>query len=323
MSKKFIFITTLLTLLSLGVEGGIGWVAGIVGSVFDILLIGFFVTAISGFISKKDRSFGHRFLRNSLFCWSILGGFSSLLLSFAFLANAFPGSLSSIHLTDGKRQIVFMQMSHIGTRAYYDRVNHTLRDLTASGYTIYREWVFPGTKENTDRFDRTLGVKISSGTYADFASFIGLVAQDDQIFSGISSGSIRSVDLTLDQIVALMGTGEVLSSDPPIDPTLELESLRDAQSWPLLWYILRWVLNFTLSHISGTDIIFDTMNPRLREAILSKRNKHVVDTILADEKTNIVILYGALHFEGIYELLHRDSPLWKIGTIEPYYPYKK
>lgn len=125
-------------------------------------------------------------------------------------------------------------MSHIGTRAYYDRVNLALRDLTNSGYIIYREGVLPGSPESTDRFDRTLGVKISSGTYADFASLAGLVAQDDRIFSGISSGSIRSVDLTLDQIVALMGTGDVLSSDPPIDPTLELAALRGAQSSLLL-----------------------------------------------------------------------------------------
>lgn len=65
------------------------------------------------------------------------------------------------------------------------------------------------------------------------------------------------------------------------------------------------------------------MDPSLRDAILSQRNKHVVDTLLVDEKTQIVILYGALHFEGIYELLRADNPQWKITSIEAYYPYKK
>ena len=36
-----------------------------------------------------------------------------------------------------------------------------------------------------------LGVKIGSGTYASIADIMDMRAQDDTIFAGISSGSIR------------------------------------------------------------------------------------------------------------------------------------
>ncbi len=323
MTKKFIFITSILSLLWILMEVGIGGVRGLIGSIVDIFLIAFFVTLIRWFISRRVLWFSHYFLRNSLFCGSIIGGISLVLLSFAYISNSFPGSLSAIQMSDGKRHIVFMQMSHIGTEEYYAKVNLALRDLSASGYSIYREWVLPWTKENTDRFDRTLGMKISSGTYAEFASLIGLIAQDDRIFLDIPLESIRWVDLTLDQIVTLMGTGEIRAMDPPRDPSVDLQALRDTRSWPLLGYILRWVLNFSLSHMSGADILLDTMDPSLREALLTHRNMHVVETFFADKWSDIVIVYGALHFEWIYALLQSANPLWKITAIEPYYPYKK
>lgn len=323
MTKKFIIITSVLSILWIMMESGIGWLRGLIGSIVDIVLIAFFVTLIRLFITRSVRWFSYHFLRNSLFCWSIIGGISAILLSFAFISNSFPGSISAIEMSDGKRHIVFMQMSHIGTEEYYAKVNLTLRELSASGYNIYREWVLPWTKENTDRFDRTLGMKISSGTYADFASLIGLIAQDDRIFSDIPRESIRSVDLTLDQIVTLMGTWEIRAIDPPRDPSIDIQTLRDGRSWPLLGYILRWVLNFSLSHISEADILLDAMDPTLREALLTHRNAHVVETFFADSWSDIVIVYGALHFEWIYKLLQSKNPSWKITAIEPYYPYKK
>ena len=109
------------------------------GTVFDISLIALFVTLIRIIITLSTLGFLRYFSRSFLFCGSILGAISFLLMLFAFIANSFPGSLSEIHMTNGKRQIVFMQMSHIGTQEYYDRVNHTLENLSGSGYAIYRE----------------------------------------------------------------------------------------------------------------------------------------------------------------------------------------
>ena len=139
--------------------------------------------SLSGFIPL--------FQRNALICGSIIGFFSSCLLIFAVLSNTFPSALSAITLTDGDRTIVFVQMSHIGTDTYYRAVNTSLRDLTRSGAIIYREGVRPGTLQSQARFDQMLGVKIGSGTYASIAGIMDMRAQDDMIFAGIATGSIR------------------------------------------------------------------------------------------------------------------------------------
>lgn len=116
-----------------------GGVSAVVGTLFDIALIAFFVTLVRIIITLSILHLPRHYLRNFLFCGSILGTVSLILMTFSFINNIFPGSISEIHLSDGKRQIVFLQMSHIGTYAYYKQVNKTLQDFTASGYIVYRE----------------------------------------------------------------------------------------------------------------------------------------------------------------------------------------
>jgi hypothetical protein len=46
--------------------------------------------------------------------------------------------------------------------------------------------------------------------YGELASLIGLQAQDhDTLYAGISTGALRSVDLSIDALVASLGTGSL------------------------------------------------------------------------------------------------------------------
>lgn len=94
-----------------------------------------------------------------------------------------------------------------------------------------------------------------------------------------------------------MGTGGSVPLEPPLDPSKEIQSLRNAHTGPLFGYIIRGLMNFSLSYVIGTDIALEAMDPDLRDAILTKRNNHLVETFLSDSTTNVVIVYGALHFE--------------------------
>lgn len=51
----------------------------------------------------------------------------------------FPASVGKIILSNGERNIVFFQMSHIATPDFYREVQSDLQSLTASGYTVYAE----------------------------------------------------------------------------------------------------------------------------------------------------------------------------------------
>ena len=80
-------------------------------------------------MGRKSLSFRDHFLRNTFLYGSIVGVLSLLLVLSAFLSNTFPGALSDIRATDGKRGIVWIQMSHIGTARYYEDVRVRLQNL--------------------------------------------------------------------------------------------------------------------------------------------------------------------------------------------------
>ena len=106
---------------------------------FDILLIGVLITLIGRIWRKSESSFRTQFQRSSLIFGSITGFLSLLLLIFVILSNTFPSALSKITLSNGKRTIVFMEMSHIATPRFYETIRQDLERLTASGYTLYSE----------------------------------------------------------------------------------------------------------------------------------------------------------------------------------------
>jgi hypothetical protein len=66
--------------------------------------------------------------------------------------------------------------------------------------------------------------------------------------------------------------------------------------------------------ISGQDDIFGT--------ILHDRNDHLAKAIIDSKSEKIIILYGMLHFEGIYGLLQENDPNWKVTKVEFEYPIR-
>lgn len=85
--------------------------------------------------------------------------------------------------------------------------------------------------------------------------------------------------------------------------------------------LMRSVLSALLKNNQSLDTLGLGLNPILAEAILDQRNQHIVDTLLVSDQKKIILVYGALHFEGIYALLQAHDPRWNILSIEPMYPY--
>ena len=56
-----------------------------------------------------------------------------------------------------------------------------------------------------------MGFNFTPTLYSKMADMVGLDAQDKSLYDRISTGSIISVDLSLDEIVALTGTGNTPS----------------------------------------------------------------------------------------------------------------
>jgi len=93
-------------------------------------------------------------------------------------------------------------MSHIASPIFYQQKKETIAALAGSGYTILYEGVQSGTLENQKRFDQEIGFQMTPTLYSSIASMIDLESQDNQsLFAGISTGSLVSVDLSIDDIV--------------------------------------------------------------------------------------------------------------------------
>ncbi len=256
-----------------------------------------------------------------------------MVIIFSFWNNTYPWSLSKIVLSDGKRTIVFLEMSHVATPKFYEIIRNDIIALTKSGYIAYIEWVTPWKKENHDHFEKMLGIKFNSGTYVSMASALGMVAQDNSLFLGVEKGSIKNVDISIDDIVSLTSSWITLeNNDTPIDLTSELEKISSSTEKPLFAYIMQAIMNFSLKNDTSHDLLSSANNislgilssgidPELMDTILTKRNRYVVGEFLKGKDQKVIFLYGGLHFQWMYDLLKKDDLDWKILSIEPRYPY--
>lgn len=333
MSKKFIIITIFLSITGLVFQFLLTGLYWLFGWFFDLVLLGILMTVFSRLFRWSSLPFLRAILRNSLIFWSISGFLSIMVIIFSFWNNTYPWSLSKIVLSDGKRTIVFLEMSHVATPKFYEIIRNDIIALTKSGYIAYIEWVTPWKKENHDHFEKMLGIKFNSGTYVSMASALGMVAQDNSLFLGVEKGSIKNVDISIDDIVSLTSSWITLeNNDTPIDLTSELEKISSSTEKPLFAYIMQAIMNFSLKNDTSHDLLSSANNislgilssgidPELMDTILTKRNRYVVGEFLKGKDQKVIFLYGGLHFQWMYDLLKKDDLDWKILSIEPRYPY--
>ncbi len=95
--------------------------------------------------------------------------------------------------------------------------------------------------------------------------------------------------------MARIGTGKILP--PPIDLEKELDRGDLQETGFLFSPLMRAVFNFFLKHENGLDRMELALDPGLFSGILHDRNIHIVDTLQAETDKNIVLVYGALHFQ--------------------------
>ncbi len=323
MTKKFLIITGILSLAGLLFQGFLdGWSA-LVPAVFQALILWLLLSTIMLLWHRERSHFRVSLMRNTLIFLSISWFFGLLITLIAAFSNTFPTPLSRITLWDGKdHEIVFIEMSHIATPRYYDEVARDLRALSLSGYTLYVEWVRPGTEENTAKFASLLGIKLDSTTYRRVAKMFWLKEQNKDIFAHVGTWSVKNVDLSLDEIVMRIGTGISVLPKTPIDIATELEGL-SLENNRFFHFLMRWMLNLSLRFASwNPESLESFLDPTLANAILADRNKHIVDTYISTWEQRAVFLYGALHFDGIYSLLRAHDPSWNIVEFSPLFPYR-
>ena len=323
-SKIFAYIFTAVALIFEGFFGIIPFIQFLLQIVVIAFAMYFFVSL---FRRKAPMIWREVVVRYIIAMTATIGFFTTLFLSFIGYHHLVPGVVSDITLSHSGQEVVFIGMSHIATPEFYSIKQQKIASLAQSGYTILVEWVKPGTPENQTIFNQSMGFDFTPTLYSKIASVINLQSQDNKmLYSGILTGSLESIDLSIDEIVALMWTGWITSTGNIVNLEWEIqETLSKASKQELLFtgWVARWLLNWSLKQSDDIETVLTSgLQAQLFSTIIDRRNDKIIEYIQNNPDKKIAIVYGALHFNGIYEALQKIDSSWKTINVDISTPYK-
>lgn len=236
-----------------------------------------------------------------------------------------PATLPYYVLTDGEKNIKFQTMSHIASPSFYTHVRNDIHAAKKDGYVLYYEGVRPGTQENMDAFNKALGVELNEGTYDRLSELYGVVAQDNSYFLWLVNNKDKNVDLDINEIVEIYkqnttasenGEQTQLQKITSVQESYDIDTYIDSLSQKekdFLKYINQAFMNMIIKNgYIRTGIMKALWNDDIFAVILDDRNAHLVRAITQNPETDIFIIYGLMHFDGVYELLKAENPSWEI-----------
>ena len=263
--------------------------------------------------------------------------------------NLNPAKMPLYTLSNGEKTIKFQAMSHIARSDFYRDVRLQIWLAKMKKYVLFYEWVKPGKKENKEIFDTAIGVEITPDLYKNFSKLYGVTQQNNNDFLNIRNSLDFNIDLDIDTIVKIYlekyPKKKILKKNKK-DWSLEfymkeknspkkekinlnnevinkLAKLNEKQLL-ILRYINKSILNFIIKHDNLRNFIIEKLDmPEIFSVILDDRNKNIVKNIQSSKYKNIFITYGLMHFDGVFDLLKKQDPNWKIIKTSYSFPISK
>lgn len=211
-------------------------------------------------------------------------------------------------LTNGTKTVVFQTMIHVGPAAFYDRIRDDITDHKRQGYVLFYEKV--AFSERMRRTYRGLMAMTGAGREV-MANLLNLQVQPNDSFLGLVNADDHRVDIDGEDHEA--GFAALEADLNKADLEAGLAELKDASPatrrlvTALIWAIL------------GGILLLDRWGLlRHRDPlILDRRNRLVVDALLATPHDRVYVIYGMAHFRGIWADLKARDPSWRIVASRP------
>lgn len=242
-----------------------------------------------------------------------------------------PLALPRVELTDGRKEVVFQGMIHVGSEPFYQGVVFEVEKAADLGYTLLFEGVQPGTDENLERMNEILGTNglNLNQIYDSFAQACGLRFQNEYFAVFVNDmkenpEQFVNADVSVDDMMAewdrlLQEHPEWGLQQEPVRPEEEvddrmsgflgqLDNLTPGQQ-ELVALACRTMMNLSFGN-QGEQKPFN------EHVVLNFRNEHLADAILEQAGNRIFVTYGAAHFPGVYSLLREADPNWKIIDVQ-------
>jgi pheromone shutdown protein TraB len=89
-------------------------------------------------------------------------------------------------------------------------------------------------------------------------------------------------------------------------------------------WMARGFLNWSLKQSEDISTMLTAgVQAKLFEVIIDRRNDRIVEYIVTHPKQKIAVVYGALHFNGVYEALQKKDKNWKTIHMKNSTPYTR
>lgn len=305
----------------------LSWINTVLESILGliILLIVFYVIyfLIKKIFRSKNITWFWPF--TSIYCFCVAVIFSiciSIVWWFSYYYNEIsPAYMPQYTLTNWDKTVVFQSMAHIWWKWFYNYVAEDLKKHKDEWYLHFFEWVRPGTKENMEEFNKALWMNFDKDIYTNMSKLYWVTFQDYSaiIWSQIiNPTSDVNIDISVDDIM-----NEYKKLKTPATTEWDIldywESMKNLvdnlnqRELKLVTYINRAVLNLLLWNKDIMMKMWKIWNDEIWQVIIWKRNEVVTNAIINGKTVKkYYVTYWLLHFDGIFELLKKNDPNWKI-----------
>lgn len=318
-----------------------------------VILLLFFIVYIFQYIiqiilQREPKKFIEFFVVGLYRCSIIISVLFILVWAFCYYQNSLNPAMFPLYtISNGEKTIQFQTMSHIGTSAFYRKVQQNIFNAKRDGYVLFYEWVKSGSPENQETFEKLLGIELSDNLYENYSKLYGVVPQNNEDFLGIVNKKDFNVDLDIDSMVDIYiqktlsleeqeqyQKGVNLSAGEKVRYNLDfwevqnidsavLERLNDfnEEQLAIVRYFNKALLNFFFKNQALQDKAFQILGKEdIFKVILDERDIYLAWEIHKTNFPRIFVIYGLLHFEGVYKELQRLDSNWQIITIEKLSP---
>lgn len=242
------------------------------------------------------------------------------LIAIAILVLHFIAADLGVHvLSDGKRTLTFIEMVHVGSPAYFERVRDRIGREGSKGSTYLYEGV-TGTPEESAMLSPLIGFDQGSGSYGQWTSLFARVAdlerQPQAAFLGLTGRPDVNADLSAGDLVRELTRAGARprprDSETPDFGAFEaglrehgvLE--RGTVAHEAGRYLLRMLLKLRILGAMPGSLSQEV------ETAFRKRDEALQRKVL-ETPGDLVVTYGAAHYDALRELL---GPEWKVVGTE-------
>ena len=217
------------------------------------------------------------------------------------LIGVYDPEATTISFTNEDRSVVFIPMKHIALKEFYTNVGRKADSLQKEGYTVFLESVSIKdslTKPEKDtlelKFRKVLGTHVSKKGYLDtingklmgkkYNNKKGIVNQPRYHKMGIDTSNARVVDVPANVLLKQYEAefGKIVLTD--CDYNTKLEDKYKCGKLPK-----------------------DNRDKMVR----TYREKHLAEAIMSEPNKKVVVIFGALHEEGLMKELKALDSKWK------------